>query len=243
MENLKSAYFVCFSGCTSGSFISSLIFTWLDDYKHKIAFSQFGDTHDSEIFKDNWHDCGTEAMEHVNFKQPIAYIRKLYEQKPFVLRQHNRLNHNIAKQYIGDNYLNIDISFNPETDYQILGAFTWFKHVLRDYALNSPNYWNGLKEKDVDPYTLKGDELKYYINKLIELKGFKNYVPWTKPEEHENTINLRFSEILFSKDRVLERLSNAIERPIIPHITQIYDNYLFINRTLVRHHCPWIYFP
>lgn len=234
---MRDAYIVTFAAGSAGTFIASLVYVWLDDRKIPLLYSQYGDAHGSEIYTENWNKLGKEVYQAT---QVFTKVGPLNTNKPFVVRQHFTFNASYAKEKY-PSYLNIKVTIHPR-DKELLGAFKFFKIILRDYNLKNSIYWDDLKEEDIDPNELSGDKLKYYCDK-VALRIFNSEFNCTPNKEDQNVfhrVTISFHDIIYNKNKILDILSERLEKPINPIVVQTYDNYLNANRNLIRYKCPWI---
>lgn len=233
---MKDVYVMSFMGGTGGTFLAGILYLWLTQKQHPLIYSQFGDAHEGEIYRENWSRTDSVAYD---TNQILTVVSPKYKITPFVVRQHFVLDPSIVPKNL-QNYLQIKIVVHPK-DQELIGAFRFFKWVLRQYNFMDTSVWDNIKERETNPNYLEGDELRYYINKLS-----LNCIPigqdWTTHINDENNMSVTFHDIMFNKNKTLNILSERIAIPITPVISQSYDNYIYANQNLIRYKCPWIRF-
>lgn len=239
---MRDIYIVSYQNGACGAFIASLIYIWLTNRAHPLVFTQYGDAHENENYRENWSRVDSEV--YVSNKM-LKILEPKHKSLPFVIREHREPNREIVKLKY-PNYLNIRIT-TTSADYKLLTAFIFFKITLRNYNDLNPGPWSRLtKGSYIDPNLLNSEELKYYLSLLEE--SFLDKNPYwqeenfTKTSESNNEYMLKFNDIIFNKDLVLNYLSKLIEKPIIPVIEQSYKNYINANKNLINLKCPWINF-
>lgn len=239
---MRDAYVVSYPNGACGTFISSLIYSWLTNKSLPLVFSQYGDAHENEIYRENWNRIDSEVY---TTHQILSIVNPKNNFLPFVLRQHWEFDRNIALEKF-PNYINIRITIR-QADNELLSAFKFFKILLKNYNNLNSSQWNYLsKNNGLDPNELTEEQLRYYLS-IIEKEHYNNDPYWDQNNYNSelflnNEFMIKFNDIIFNKDKVLNYLSNILEKPITPVIEQSYKNYINANKNLINLKCPWINF-
>lgn len=242
---MRDAYIVTYPTGGSGTFISSLIYIYFDTPNEPLIFSEYGDAHnnDNEIYKKNWKNIDKSE---IYSNRMLGRVEPKNKSLPFVVSEHFKFKRTQALEKY-PNYCNIKITLT-ENDRELVSAFMFFKLGLRFYNnYSDSHFWakfsNGSQS---DPNNLNENELKFCIN-LIKEKDISEFSKF-KEENFEknlfpnNEFMLKFNDIIFNKNKVLNYLSEILERPTTSIVEQTYDNYIMVNKNLINCKCPWIKF-
>lgn len=236
---MRDIYIVSYQNGACGAFIASLIYIWLTNRDHPLVFTQYGDAHENENYRENWNRTDSEVYSN----RMLGILEPKFKQMPFVVREHWEFKRDQAVQKF-PNYCNIRITTTPD-DFELISAFVFFKIILRNYNNLDPGQWARLsKGSYTDPNTLNQEDLRYYI-KLLE-ETFVDKSSYWREENFDtnlfpdNEYVLKFSDIIFNRDKVLNFLSKITENPTIPLIEQSYKNYINANKNIINYKCPWI---
>jgi hypothetical protein len=233
----NDCYLVTYAGGTCGAFISALLYLWLNDDPQVLEFPYLGCSHDHDkLLELNWAN-----RDYSSFSEQ-AYVnnRPLDSSKPFIVRQHYHVDEELLNKLYPRN-LHFYISFTAH-EKMIIAAFLYFKQFVIEFnsnhnaMSNETKLWFNQFGKIFDPNALSMKQRRLLIESIIDHR-FSTQWNHTQPE---NAVILKLSNILRHPEAIMWQISKAIDKPIPDNVRQTYNNYLEVNKRLIRTETPWI---
>lgn len=241
-------YIINWPAGASGSFIASLVAHFVHDDFNSVV-SDNGNSHSGkDQIVNNWYIYPDIFARSYTIDQTHLYIAPRDDTKPFILFDHvipewDQLSYQYPK------FKNIRVTITPNEVIRMFGNL-FFKQFVEEYKPNDPTHERWLNVKQFHPYLAKFDRPDEVDEENIKryLEDCANYhIPeqWTEdcilPEQYKDKITLvKFYDVIYNKDKVLETISDITEKPITDKIEDFYQAYLEKQQKLVNTRMPWL---
>jgi hypothetical protein len=244
---MKNAYIVTFHAGTGGTFLSSLIYSWLADIdltNKKFTADAYASAHHLEDIVESNHSQVLipkgNYMIHSSETQALAFVKPINKFLPFVVRQHYLVNTTIVEQQYPD-YQQFHIYFSPD-DIDLLAANIFLKNILKNY--NPTNIHNRYRFNGLDPRKFTFEQQKKQI-KLLAKHFHNNYSQlksFMEPCLIDKTINIPFAQMMKQPATTISTLKKALGLNMPVHIPFLYQQYIDANKAMIEKKCPWVNF-
>jgi hypothetical protein len=252
---MKDAYIVTFHAGTGGTFLSTLLYSWLSDtdlsskpfredvYASSHHLEDIVESNHSQIMVPGINYLGVPTMIHSSQTQALSFVEPVDKNKPFVVRQHFPIDLDIVNNKYTD-YLNFNIYFTTG-DIEVVCANIFLKNIVNTYNPGDKhNNWSSMSIGHSDPRNLTIKEREFYIKRLArhfyntqETGHHTNFMSFCLAHQ---TINISFAQLMTQPEKVLNILEKGLDIPPPNHVHLLYQNYLNANLLMFNEFCPWI---
>jgi hypothetical protein len=252
---MKDVYVVTFHAGTGGTFLSTLLYSWLSDtdlsskpfredvYASSHHLEDIVESNHSQIMVPGVNYRGKPCMIHSSQTQALLFVDPIDKNKPFVIRQHFPIDLDIINDKYPD-YLNFNIYFTPD-DIEVVCANMFLKNIVNTYDPDlKQNNWSYISIGHSDPRNLTIKEREFYIKRLARhlhnTQETGHHANFIKPCTLNQTINISFAQLMTQPEKVLNILEKGLDIPPPDHVHLLYQNYLNANLLMLNKFCPWI---
>ena len=223
MKSLIDSYIVSYKPATCGSFLSALIYSWVNDIDlSEYVFPESGDAHD--LYR--------------------TYISQ--SKNPVIKTTHKPLTLSLTEN-------NLHFYIHHTVDDLPLMAFLYmYKIALAEHNQPGGNLVGehprlfpiskdprGLKSLAMLQLIKDSSSFKEPIEKFISINwSDKDDMEdvFFKPSVMDRTLNIAFSDLINNPDVVLHDLAKHLQINMPSHVPILYQNYLTVNRGLIDKH-------
>ena len=223
MKSLIDSYIVSYKPATCGSFLSALIYSWVNDIDlSEYVFPESGDAHD--LYR--------------------TYISQ--SKNPTVKTTHRPLTLSLT-----ENNLHFYIHHTVD-DLSLIAFLYMYKTALAEHNQPGGNLVGehprlfpiskdprGLKSLAMLQLIKDSSSFKEPIEKFISINwSDKDDMEdvFFKPSVMDRTLNIAFSDLINNPDVVLHDLAKHLQINMPSHVPILYQNYLTVNRGLIDKH-------
>jgi len=223
MKSLIDSYIVSYKPATCGSFLSALIYSWVNDIDlSEYVFPESGDAHD--LYR--------------------TYISQ--SKNPVIKTTHKPLTLSLT-----ENNLHFYIHHTVD-DLSLIAFLYMYKTALAEHNQPGGNLVGehprlfpiskdprGLKSLAMLQLIKDSSSFKEPIEKFISINwSDKDDMEdvFFKPSVMDRTLNIAFSDLINNPDVVLHDLAKHLQINMPSHVPILYQNYLTVNRGLIDKH-------